>query len=100
MMVLRMWSHHIDHIQDMTVSQELNTATQISSECPVSEQDNADSASDAFMFDSVTEASPTVQNDTAPSDSNTHQNVLKLQLSLHLVTLKESQSHLNVICDI
>ena len=70
-----MWRCHIDHIQDITVSQELNTATQIPSESPVSDQDNADSPSDAFMFDSATEALPTVQTDTAPSDSNTQQNI-------------------------
>ena len=53
-----MWRQHIDHIQDMTVSPKLNTATQSPSECTVSDQDNPDSVSDPFMFDSATEASP------------------------------------------
>ena len=60
-----MWRRHVDYIQDiLNVSQELNTA-------PVSDQDNADSTSDAYMFDSATGTLPTVQTDTAHSDSNT-----------------------------
>ena len=70
-----MWRRHIDHIQDMTVSPKLNTATQNPSECTVSDQDNPDSASDAFMFDSATEVSPPEgQSDTAPSDSTIEHN--------------------------
>lgn len=36
-----MWRHHIDHIQDTTVSHELNT-TQSPSKCPALDQDSSE----------------------------------------------------------
>ena len=67
-----MWRHHIDHIEDITVSREqTNTEIPSDSNSPVLD----DIPSDAFLYHSATEVPNTVQNNADSSDSITEQNV-------------------------
>ena len=66
-----MWRRHVDHIQDMTVTHELNPDSQICHDSTSSDQD-----SDAmFLSDSNAEVSPTVHRESAPSESVSEDNV-------------------------
>ena len=66
-----MWRRHVNHIQDMTVTQELNPDSQICHESTSSDQD-----SDAmFLSDSNAEVSSSVNQESAPSEPVSEDNV-------------------------